>query len=208
MNILAKPRRKRSLSPTQRTLAWLRARGYTCAITERWNPHAHIRQDLYGFCDVLAMQPGVLIAVQACAGSSAAARVSKIRAEARAALWLECPTRKVWVMAWSKRGARGKRKLWAVRIIDVQHGGSVGESIDDVPLPHDQLLSELPAPLLASQLPCGHAISDLQSVAFTAACSVAGADELMVRDEKREAERRKLPAPPCDVGDIMVGSDR
>jgi len=27
-------------SPTQRSLAWLRARGYIAQVVERWNPHA------------------------------------------------------------------------------------------------------------------------------------------------------------------------
>jgi hypothetical protein len=36
------------VTPTQRSLAYLRAEGWQVAIVERWNPHARIRQDLFG----------------------------------------------------------------------------------------------------------------------------------------------------------------
>jgi hypothetical protein len=43
-------------SPTQRTLQHLRAAGFPLVqVVERWNPHARIRQDLYGCIDVLAV---------------------------------------------------------------------------------------------------------------------------------------------------------
>ena len=42
--------------PTQRTLARLRQEGaLEVAIVEHWNPHARIRQDLFGFIDILAI---------------------------------------------------------------------------------------------------------------------------------------------------------
>lgn len=103
-------------SPTQRTLAALRKDGYACAITERWNPHARIRQDLYGFIDILAIKPEYgILGVQACAGASHATRRAKILAEPRAKLWLETGGR-IAVCSWSKKGARGKRKLWEPRV--------------------------------------------------------------------------------------------
>jgi hypothetical protein len=45
-------------SPTQRSKAALVADGWTVAIVERWNPHIRIRQDLFGFADLLAIKPG------------------------------------------------------------------------------------------------------------------------------------------------------
>ena len=65
-------------SPTQRTLAELRARGYPLVqVVERWNPHAHVRQDLFGIVDVLAVGSDIL-AVQTTSGGNVAARVAKI----------------------------------------------------------------------------------------------------------------------------------
>lgn len=75
-------------SPTQRSLKLLRDGGYTVAIVEHWNPHAKIRQDLFGFADLLAIKPGEIIAIQTTSISNIAARRAKISAEPRAATWL------------------------------------------------------------------------------------------------------------------------
>ena len=100
-------------SPTQRTLAVLRADGWLPAIVEKWNPHARIRQDLYGFIDLLAIRDGETLAIQCCAGSSAAARVAKITdhenlAAVRKAGW------RVEVWAWRKL-----KSGWSPRIVDL-----------------------------------------------------------------------------------------
>lgn len=102
-------------SPTQRSLALLRAEGWTVAIVEKWNPHARIRQDLFGCIDLLAIKPGCKpLGIQACAGASHAARRTKSIAEPRLLTWLAAGCDfEVW--SWSKRGPRGKRKLWEVR---------------------------------------------------------------------------------------------
>lgn len=65
-------------SPTERTLKALRDDGWLCAIVEKWNPHARIRQDLYGFIDILAIKPDRTLAVQACSGGDVSRRVNKI----------------------------------------------------------------------------------------------------------------------------------
>ena len=67
-----------SLSPTQRSLAFLREEGYLVSIVERWNPHARIRQDLWGWCDLLAIRKGEVLAVQVTA-SAVATRIKKIQ---------------------------------------------------------------------------------------------------------------------------------
>ena len=65
-------------SPTQRTLAEMRKRGYTCEVVEHWNPHARVRKDLYGFIDVLCLGDNEVIGVQATSYSNVSARVKKI----------------------------------------------------------------------------------------------------------------------------------
>ena len=42
-------------SPTQLSLKKLREEGYTVAVVEHWNSFARIRQDLFGFIDLLAL---------------------------------------------------------------------------------------------------------------------------------------------------------
>ena len=103
----------RGTSPTQRTLKRLRDLGYTAQVVETWNPHAKIRQDLFGFIDVLAIKAGEVLAVQACAGGDAAKRVRKIGEHPNVG-----PVRKagirIEVHAWRKL-ASGR---YDVRVVD------------------------------------------------------------------------------------------
>ena len=105
-------------SPTARTLALLRAQGFTAQVVERWNPHSRTRQDLYGTGDVLAFDQNGTLLVQACAGASTAARCKKAAANPNLAAWLsERLARQFVVIAWRKIGPRGKRKTWQPRIL-------------------------------------------------------------------------------------------
>ena len=110
-------------SPTQRTLKFLRAAGSLCAITEHWNQYAKVRVDLFGFIDVLAMTSdgNGLLGVQTTSGTNHAARRTKIFSLPAAKQWLLLGNR-IWVVSWSKRGERGKRKLWEPRIESVNIG--------------------------------------------------------------------------------------
>jgi hypothetical protein len=101
------------VTPTQRSLAKLRADGYLVAVVEKWNPHAKIRQDLFGIIDLLAIRDGETLGVQTTSGSNVAARVAKIAdcshvGALRAAGW------RLLVHGWRK-GANGR---WALREVD------------------------------------------------------------------------------------------
>ena len=98
------------VTPTQRTLKALRARGLTCAIVERWNPHVRIRQDLYGWIDILAIGPEAgIIGVQS-TGQDFAGHLRKLRGE-----------RVEKVREWLAAG--GKAELWGWRKLKVKRGG-------------------------------------------------------------------------------------
>lgn len=101
-------------SPMQRSLELLRSRGYRCAITEHWNPHARKRHDLFGVVDVLALRDGETLAVQATSASNVAARVQKI-AESEAIDDIRAAGWSVHVHGWRKL-ASGR---WEVREVDV-----------------------------------------------------------------------------------------
>lgn len=103
------------MSPTQRTRDELKKLGFTSAIVERWNPHAKVRQDLFGCLDLVAMKEGIgILGIQATSGANHAARRDKAMAEPRLKTWLLCGARfEIW--SWSKKGARGKRKKWELR---------------------------------------------------------------------------------------------
>jgi hypothetical protein len=101
------------MTPTQRSLAHLRAAGWQVAIVEHWNPFARIRQDLFGVLDLLAVRDGVTLGVQTTSGSNVSARVRKIAESEtvpalREAGWL------LHVHGWRK-GANGR---WALREVD------------------------------------------------------------------------------------------
>lgn len=101
-------------SPTQRSLAHLRGLKYRVAVVEKWNPHARIRQDLFGVVDLLAIRDGETLAVQATSGSNVSSRVKKI-AEAEATPDIRRAGWRFLVHGWSKR-ANGR---WELREVDV-----------------------------------------------------------------------------------------
>ena len=103
----------RSLSPTQRSLAFLREQGYLVSIVERWNPHARIRQDLWGWCDLLAIRKGEVLAVQVTA-SAVSARIKKIQESETIALVRDAGIR-VEVHGWRKN-SQGR---YVLRIEDI-----------------------------------------------------------------------------------------
>lgn len=108
------------MSPTQRTKAKLKAEGWPfVAVTERWNAFAKCRQDLFSFVDILALRQNELLAVQTTSGSNVSARLEKIRNAPAAAVWLSVPNHRLVVHGWRKVGARGKRKLWECREVEV-----------------------------------------------------------------------------------------
>lgn len=68
-----------SVSPTQKAIKVLKADGWLVAVTERWNPFAKIRQDLYGFVDVLAVKGTETLAIQCTSDHNVTGRVAKIK---------------------------------------------------------------------------------------------------------------------------------
>jgi hypothetical protein len=101
------------MTPTQRSLKYLREQGYTVAITERWNPFARIRQDLFGFVDLLAIRKGETLAVQT-TSTGVAERIKKIQdseylPKIRDAGWM------IHVHGWRKN-AKGR---YVLRVEDI-----------------------------------------------------------------------------------------
>jgi hypothetical protein len=120
-------------SPTQRSREYFKKLGIASAIVERWNPHAKIRQDVFGFIDLIACVPpnspdlfdekewmsGHLLAVQTTSDDNLSKRVKKITEDCpHARDWLESGGRIV-VHGWGKKGGAGKRKLWTLRTVAV-----------------------------------------------------------------------------------------
>jgi uncharacterized membrane protein YqiK len=116
------------MSPTARTLGYLRQRGYLAGVVEQRVPHTFITRDLLGFADVLAVHadvPGALF-VQVTSGANHAARRKKLAALAAVATVLAAQNR-VEIHSWRK-SARTRR--WACRVEAVP-----GTSLADVERP-------------------------------------------------------------------------
>ena len=103
------------ISPTQNSLKKIKTDGWTTvAIVEHWNPFARIRQDLFGFIDILAINnKGEVLAVQTTSYTNIGARVKKIAENehinnVREAGWT------IEVHGWYKKNNR-----WQVKVVDV-----------------------------------------------------------------------------------------
>ena len=101
-------------SPTERTLAALRADGWWPEVVEKWIPRARIRKDLWSFCDILALKDGQILAVQCTSGSNVAARVKKITECELLPMVRACGIA-VEVWGWRRLKASG----WQAKIVDL-----------------------------------------------------------------------------------------
>ena len=120
-------------SPTKRTLDYLKEKGYTCTITERWNAFAKIRQDLFGFIDIVALGNFSILGIQCTSGDHVAERVAKIKGLKEAVDW-KLNTGRILVVGWRKVGARGKRKTWEPRIVELHYkAGWLESKSEEIP---------------------------------------------------------------------------
>jgi hypothetical protein len=96
-------------SPMTLSLDYLNKQGMTCAIVEHWNAHAGVRQDCFGFGDILAYgrEKGVLniMLVQTTTAANFLARKAKILASPHFKGWTGAGGRVV-VHGWGDSGLR------------------------------------------------------------------------------------------------------
>ena len=109
-------------SPTQLSLKLMKERGYLCQIVERWNSFAKVRQDLFGFIDVICISDGEVVGVQTTSYGNMSARVKKIREHENFAMVNRAGIR-ILVQGWHKKGAR-----WEVREVEVEPQNSCSVS--------------------------------------------------------------------------------
>ena len=105
--------------PGSRSMKWCREQGFIVEKVEHWNSFARIRQDLFGFADLIVLdgsQGSCLI--QVTTKSNFIARRYKILKEAavriKAMAWLTAGNRIV-IHGWAMDGPRDKRKKWNLR---------------------------------------------------------------------------------------------
>lgn len=110
----------KGLSPTQRTLRALRQEGRICDIAEKWNPfggpiikgkRVGVRRDLFGFIDVVVLDPQRGIGGIQSTGQAFSGHVNKL-------LDSDCTEN---VIDWLK--SKGFVEVWGWRKIKLQRGG-------------------------------------------------------------------------------------
>jgi hypothetical protein len=96
-------------------MARLRKLGYTVGVVEKFNSFTKQRIDLFGCIDLVAIHPGRrgVLGVQATISKHVPNRRAKVLASPIIKIWLEAGNR-IWVVGWSKMGARGKAKRWTM----------------------------------------------------------------------------------------------
>ena len=119
------------MTPTQRTLRELKNQGRVAAIVEKWNPFVRrgdggkgIRQDLFGFIDILALCPERGVVGIQCCGQSFSPHLKKMLSERTEMLlaWLETPGTGVELWGWRKIKVKrgGKAMRWAARVTEIR----------------------------------------------------------------------------------------
>ena len=123
----------KGLSATQRTLRALRQEGCICGIVERWNQHVGpfgIRQDLFGFIDIIALYPSGICAIQSC-GQSFAPHIQKIMENEIAPEWIKSSgTIELWGWRKIKKVRGGKQMVWKPRVVKFQLDGHGALTVD------------------------------------------------------------------------------
>ena len=109
------------MTPTERTLEYLRNQGYFCGIVERFipsKPFGH-RVDFLHIIDILALTPDGVMGIQSCgqAYSEHMKTLTEIHSD-ESRRWLETPGTSLYLYAWrklkNKRG--GKAMHWEPRV--------------------------------------------------------------------------------------------
>jgi len=116
------------LTPTARSLAYLRRCGYTADITERWLPipGRSVRRDLFGCIDLLGIRQGIagVLGIQATTAKNVPARLAKARKLASLATWLRTGNAfEVW--GWSRIAGK-----WQVRRVAIRGGDLCPEELE------------------------------------------------------------------------------
>ena len=97
------------ISPTVNSKKLLEKEGYAVGITEKWNPHVKIRQDLFNFVDLLAIHESLgAVGIQTTTQAHISERIKKA---------INCEHFKTWLKAGLKvefHGWHKKKNRWEV----------------------------------------------------------------------------------------------
>jgi hypothetical protein len=113
------------MTPTQKTLKYLRDLDYHCDIVERWmkmptHPAGGYRKDFLSIIDIIAFDEHKTIGVQSC-GQAFSEHLRKLHESPNTPKWLSHPARELWLIGWRKLKVKrgGKAKRWSPRILEI-----------------------------------------------------------------------------------------
>lgn len=112
-------------SPAKRSLNFLRETGHHAQVVERWNQFAKVRQDLFGWIDVVAVdpkKPGIL-GVQTTTTAHQAERLQKGRGNGALIAWL---------LSGGRLAVHGWRKNTSNRWVVTVHEVTMADLVEEV----------------------------------------------------------------------------
>lgn len=108
------------MSPTQRTLKWLRDQGYEADIVERRLPKTFTTLDAFNFGDILAFNHELVLLVQCTSTPNVQQRIKKIKSLKAAFGWAKGPCRQIWAVGWRKYAIPVKRRWWRETVYNIR----------------------------------------------------------------------------------------
>lgn len=115
------------MTPTSRTLEYLRKAGYSCETVERYvkapfMPGGGYRKDYLSIIDIIAINDTETIGIQAFS-TAWSAHWQKLTVEEaeNSHTWLACPNRRLFMYGWRKLKVKrgGKLMRWTARIQEI-----------------------------------------------------------------------------------------
>lgn len=117
------------MTPSQRTQSWLREHGYLVGNVEQFihpTKHAAVghRRDLFGCIDMIAIKPGVVLAVQS-TGTDFAGHMKKLTGPRRDQVkaWLETG-QPFLLIGWRKLAGKIAPRIHYMQLGDLDHPGT------------------------------------------------------------------------------------
>ena len=95
---------------TKRTIDKMRKEGYLCQVVETFNRFAGVKNDLFGFLDVLCVRENEVLGIQVTSQSNMQARIDKILKH-KNYLPVKRSGMKIVVQGW-KKGKENERIIW------------------------------------------------------------------------------------------------
>lgn len=116
-NKAVKEKKTKATPATVLSLKEARSRGWIVEKTEHWNSFAKVKNDLFGFIDLLCLDPinNKCIGIQTTSVSNMSARRNKIKESPIYPILKDCGI-KIQLWGWEKKATNGKRQTWTVKV--------------------------------------------------------------------------------------------